>query len=74
MSINVHISDLFFNSQHEYKPPEVKGKQIPEFEDYRQAFCNIQSEATEFLASLVCLNVRDLPTTEQLIEDFFKRL
>ena len=68
--VNVHISDLFFNSAHEYQKQTPK---LPTREQYRQGFTHIHTEANEFLTSLRALHV-DVPSTEALIEDFFNRL
>lgn len=73
MKVNVHISDLFFNSQHEYQP-RTKSQKLLDRQQFREGFQSIHSEAGAFLASLVALHVANLPTTEELIEDFFDRL
>ena len=69
--VNVHISDLFFNSAHEYQKQTPK---LPTKEQCRQGFVGIHTEANEFLASLRALHVEDTPSVESLIEDFFHRL
>lgn len=77
MKVNVHISDLFFNSQHTYEKQTTK---LPIKQQYHQGFSAIHTEASEFLSSLSGvleawdIEDADLPSVEDLIADFFARL
>jgi hypothetical protein len=77
MRVNIHISNLFFNSQHNYEKQTTK---LPIQQQYRQGFNTIHTEASEFLSSLSGvleaweIEDADLPSVEDLIADFFARL
>lgn len=59
MKVDVNISDLFFNTEHFYS--------------YDGGHTGIKDEANDFLDSLRRLGV-EVPTSEDLIQDFFNRV
>ena len=65
MSINVHVSDLFFNSQHDYNHKV----------DRWNGYYNLHEEAALFLASLSALYppARVIKAVD-LCENFIERL
>lgn len=68
MGINQNISDLFFNTDLSGAAKEdAQGK----FDGYDEV--KLLDEAMMFLGSLSRLGV-DIPTSEDLIDDFYKRL
>lgn len=68
MTIDQNISDLFFNTDLSGTHlPEVEGK----FAGYDEA--KLQDEALMFLGSLTRLGI-DVPTSDDLIENFYARL
>ena len=58
--IDVNISDLFFNTHHDFEPDN-------------EGFFNLEQEAKDFLLSLSNLNVAT-PEPEDLIFDFLNRV
>lgn len=67
MTVNIHISDMFFNiASHKYQQRQI-------LLDNDEPRGDIYKDANEFLASLVALHVAGIPTVEELVEDFFRR-
>jgi hypothetical protein len=68
-SVNTDISDLFFNTDHE---SATKREHDGKFLAYD---CDVLlSDAREFLANMERLDVPDLPTADQLVDDFLRRV
>lgn len=67
--MDTNISDLFFNTQHEYKAPGTKNYQRGTI-----GYTNLEEEATDMLASLNRLGIGNLPTSLELVKDFLARL
>lgn len=61
--VNVHISDLFFNRDHNEA-----------FKNGRYDNAVLHEDALMLLASLAALGLTPLPTADQLVEDFHSRL
>lgn len=62
--VDANISDLFFNS-------DLKDAEARDGDGYDHDL--ISDKATEFLGHLEALGV-DIPTNDELVEDFFNRL
>ena len=66
MRVDGNISDLFFNTEHHFVPPDKN-------QGMAGMYDQLETEAEHFLACLDRLGV-PTPTTEDLIADFYARL
>lgn len=68
MAIITEISDLFFNR--DLSEAEIYGRDG--FEGWDKT--KLEDAACELIQCLSCLGVTDLPTVNELVEDFFTRV
>jgi len=67
-TVNVGISDIFFNRDHEQSKDYRRGKFVGFVREY------LVREAETVLTELRLANTPDLPSSEELVDDFFNRI